>query len=215
MIVKEQVIVQRGRVHKTAEIPGKAIPVVSETDVLVVGGGSSGAIAAIAAADEGATSTVVDMNPGLGGTGTYGGINTYWFGRRIGFVDQNMTWMDEMHDRFQVRRPKGTMAHWNVEARVQALREQTERAGVASLLNALVFGAVVEGVHVRGVALATALWAGSGACRVTLDATGDADVAAWAGAEAVYGSEREHVVMWAYMPQLGRRQMCHAMSRPA
>lgn len=200
--VREQDVVQRGRAFKMASVPAALIPVVAETDVLVVGGGSSGAIAAIAATDEGVTSAVVDMNPGLGGTGTYGGINTYWFGRRIGFVDQNMAWMDEMHDRLQVSRPKGTMAHWNVEARVQALREQSERAGVETLLNALVFGTAMHKEHVRGVALATHFGPVAALGRVTLDATGDADVAAWAGAETVYGSEREHVVMWGYMPQL-------------
>ncbi|MBC7317409.1 MAG: FAD-dependent oxidoreductase, partial [Chloroflexi bacterium] len=157
-----------------------------ETSVLVVGGGSSGAVAAIAAADEGVSSTVVDMNPGLGGTGTFGGINTYWFCRRFGFVDRLMGWLDEIHDRLHIPRPTGVLAHWNVEARVQALREQAERAGVRQVLGALVFGTVVNGNRVRGVVAATAYGPVALLGQVTLDATGDGDVAAWAGAEVVY-----------------------------
>ncbi|MBC7239600.1 MAG: FAD-dependent oxidoreductase, partial [Chloroflexi bacterium] len=94
------------------------------------------------------------------------------------------------------------MAHWNVEARVQALREQAERAGVHQVLGALVFGTVVNGNRVRGVVAATAYGPVALLGQVTLDATGDGDVAAWAGAEVVYGSAREHVVMWGYMPQI-------------
>ena len=202
LTVREQALPQRGRAYKMVAVPASVLPVATQADVLVIGGGSSGAVAAIAAAQEGVTAAVVDMNPGLGGTGTYGGINTYWFARRIGFVDQNMSWMDEMHDRLQVRRPEGTMAHWNVEARVQALREQAERTGVATLLDALVFGTIVAGAHVRGAVLATPFGPVAALGRVTLDATGDADVAAWAGADTVYGSAREHAVMWGYMPQL-------------
>ncbi|MEN6478339.1 MAG: FAD-dependent oxidoreductase [Anaerolineales bacterium] len=202
LTVREQSVPQRGRAYPFAVVPEESLPVVLSRDILVVGGGSSGAMAAIVAVEEGASAAVVDMNPGLGGTGTYGGINTYWFARRFGFVDRLMGWLDEIHDRLYIRRPQGVMAHWNVEARVQALREQAERAGVKTLLNALAFGAVLEGQHVRGVAAATPYGPVVALGRVVLDATGDADVAAWAGAEATYGSAREHVVMWGYMPQL-------------
>ncbi|MBC7256482.1 MAG: FAD-dependent oxidoreductase, partial [Chloroflexi bacterium] len=61
---------------------------------------------------------------------------------------------------------------------------------------------VVNGNRVRGVVAATAYGPVALLGQVTLDATGDGDVAAWAGAEVVYGSAREHVVMWGYMPQI-------------
>jgi len=35
------------------------------------------------------------------------------------------------------------MAPWNVETRVQSWREQSERPGAVTLLNALVFSAIV------------------------------------------------------------------------
>jgi hypothetical protein len=46
-----------------------------ETDVLVIGGGTAGAIAAIQAARAGASTTLVEMSGQLGGTTTSGGIN--------------------------------------------------------------------------------------------------------------------------------------------
>lgn len=199
---REQEWPQRGKDYPSAAVEPRSIPVVEDGDVLVVGGGSSGAVAAITAAQEGLRSVVVDMNPGLGGTGTYGGINTYWFARRIGFVDRLMGWLDEIHDRLDLPRPKGVMATWNVEARIAALREKAEEAGAAMLLNALVFGAVVQDQEVRGVVAATSYGPLALLGSVTLDATGDGDVAAWAGAQYLYGSDREHAVMWGYMPQI-------------
>ncbi len=37
------------------------------------------------AARRGMHTVLAEMNPGLGGTGTYGGIHTYWYGRRVGY----------------------------------------------------------------------------------------------------------------------------------
>jgi len=56
---------------KNPEEPAEVTP----TDVLVVGGGTAGAIAAIAAARAGAKVTLVEMVSQLGGTTTTGGVN--------------------------------------------------------------------------------------------------------------------------------------------
>ena len=50
-------------------------PLVEETDVLVVGGGTAGAVAAIQAARAGAKTTLVEMSGQLGGTMTNGGVS--------------------------------------------------------------------------------------------------------------------------------------------
>ena len=47
--------------------PGNTIPVIAETDVLVVGGGPSGIAAAIAAAREGAHTTIIECSSCFGG----------------------------------------------------------------------------------------------------------------------------------------------------
>jgi hypothetical protein len=82
------------------------------------------------------------------------------------------------------------------------LAEEAEGAGVELLLNAFVIASIVEGNAVRGVVVATRWGPVALLSKVVIDGTGDGDVAAFAGADHVYGSEREHAVMYAYMPQV-------------
>ncbi len=51
-----------------------------EFDVVVSGGGTAGAVAAIASAREGAKTAVVEHSTCLGGIGTGGGIHHYYLG---------------------------------------------------------------------------------------------------------------------------------------
>ncbi|MDI7276253.1 MAG: FAD-dependent oxidoreductase [Anaerolineae bacterium] len=178
-----------------------AIPVLGQVDVLVVGGGTSGAAAAITAAREGVRTAVVDMNPGLGGTGTYGGVHSYWFGQRTGAVARIMGLVDRMHQRLGLPTQAGQIPSWNIEAKGWALLQEAEEAGAEVLLNALAWGTVVEDAVVRGAVVATRTGPVALLARVLIDATGDADLAAFAGAECVYGAERDHVTMWYSLPQ--------------
>jgi hypothetical protein len=176
--------------------------VLRDVDVLVVGGGTSGAIAAIAAGREGRRTLVVDMNPGLGGTGTYGGVNSYWFGRRVGFADRSMAWVDRVHEYLGHPKLEGASPRWNMEAKTQALMEEAEDASVEILLNTLAIGAIVEGDSVRGIVAATRSGPVALLGKVVIDGTGDGDVATFAGAECTYGSARDHAAMWYSLAQI-------------
>ncbi len=79
--------------------------------------------------------------------------------------------------------------------------DAAEDAGVEMLLNSGAFDAIVEDGVVRGVAVATPTGPVAVLGKAVIDATGDGDVAAFAGAECVLGSEREHLVMYALMPE--------------
>jgi heterodisulfide reductase subunit A-like polyferredoxin len=57
---------------KTVREPGRETPVFAETQVLVVGGGSAGVAAAVAAAREGADVMLVERYGQLGGLATGG-----------------------------------------------------------------------------------------------------------------------------------------------
>jgi ribulose 1,5-bisphosphate synthetase/thiazole synthase len=206
--IREPAGPQRGKLLPRAYGTPAALPVVRQTEILVVGGGTSGATAAITAAREGVSTALVEMNPGLGGTGTYGGVHSYWFGRRVGFA-ANVTQMAvNLHQELRQPPPEGAVPRWNIEAKVQALVQAAEEAGVELYLNAIVIGAVVEEAGdqtvVRGVALATRNGPVVLLGRVIIDATGDGDVAARAGAEVVYGAERDHVTMWYSLAQFAR-----------
>jgi len=58
------------------------VPRLHEVDVLVIGGGTGGAPAGIAAARQGARTLVCEYLPGLGGVGTMGMIGNYHHGNR-------------------------------------------------------------------------------------------------------------------------------------
>jgi ribulose 1,5-bisphosphate synthetase/thiazole synthase len=202
--VREPDSPQRGRPYARVAVPPLPLPVLCEADVLVVGGGSSGASAAIAAAQEGMQTVLLDMNPGLGGTATLGGVDSYWFGRVVGFSARVSEWVEEVHDglNYEGRR-------WSIEAKMHALAQAAGRAGVELMWNAIAWGAAVEGHDVRGVAAATRYGPCAILARALTDATGDGDVAAFAGAETVYGAARDGVTMWYSLAQFaspGRTQ---------
>lgn len=190
---------QRGREYAQQPVPPTTVPLLRTSDVLVVGGGTSGATAAITSAREGMRTTLLEMNPGLGGTATLGGVDSYWFGRRVGFSERVARWVEEVHDRLDYEGRR-----WNIEAKMYALLREVERAGVEVFLNAQVVGAVVEGNQVRGIVVATRYGLFGVLADVIIDATGDGDVAAFAGAEFAYGSERDQVVMWYSLAQFAK-----------
>ncbi|MCF7976092.1 MAG: FAD-dependent oxidoreductase, partial [Phycisphaerae bacterium] len=75
---------QLGTVHS----PARSVPVLGSYDVVVVGGGTGGAPAGIAAARQGARTLVVETLHGLGGIGTMGMISKYYHGFRKGFTEE-------------------------------------------------------------------------------------------------------------------------------
>jgi ribulose 1,5-bisphosphate synthetase/thiazole synthase len=177
-------------------VPAQSIPLASSVDVLVVGGGSSGASASITAAKEGMKTMLVDLNPGLGGTGTFGGVDSYWFGKRHGYAAAISEQV------LAVQESIGYKGHkWNIEAKMYALLREAERAGVDLALQAITFGAVKQGSRVRGVVAATRWGVAILLAEAVIDATGDGDIAAYAGAAFVYGSNKDHTVMWYSLAQ--------------
>lgn len=150
------------------------------------------------------STVLTEMNPGLGGTGTYGGVHSYWFGRRVGFSTKVMQYVEDMHDYLHHPQPKGLIPKWNIEAKSYALLKEADAAGAEILFNTFVIGALVEGNQVCGAVVATRVRPAVVRARVVIDASGDGDVAAFAGADYVYGSERDHIVMWYALAQFPR-----------
>ena len=202
--VREPYSPQRGRPYPRAKVPPLPLPVLRNIDVLVVGGGSSGAAAGIVAAKEGARTVLLEMNPGLGGTGTFGGVHSYWFGRRIGFSGHIMRLVEQAHEDLHHPAPKGLIPKWNIAAKSYALLKEAQAHGAEILFNCFVIGTLVERNTVRGVVVATRTGPAIIRAKVTIDASGDGDVASFGGADYVYGDERDHVVMWYALAQFTR-----------
>lgn len=169
---------------------------VERTELLVAGGGSSGAPAAIVSAREGVETVLVDLNPGLGGTGTFGGVDSYWFGNRMGFSERIHRLVGEIHERIRWKSNK-----WNIEAKKYVFAALAERYGVKLWLNAILFGGLMDGDRVCGALVATRWGTRVLLADLVIDATGDGDMAAFAGAGFQYGAGRDHLVMWYSLAQ--------------
>ncbi|MGP3969868.1 FAD-dependent oxidoreductase [Streptomyces sp. 6N223] len=167
-------------------------------DVLVVGGGTSGASAAIAAASAGARTPLVQAGPGPGGTGTYGGVHSYWFGRRAGHAAEIQRATRLTHRELGLR---GGVGAWNIEAKALALHRELSRAGADVCYGACAFAALRDGDRVTGAVFAGPRGAFAATASVVVDATGDADLAAWCGAPCTYGAAGVHTVMWYSLAQ--------------
>ena len=194
---------QRGRFYERMAVPPAEVPVLREADVLVVGGGTSGATCANAAGREGAKTVLLELCPGLGGTGTVGGVSAYWYGRYwAGFCIRNAKLVDEVHKSinwplhaYKLNGP------WNIEAKMYALLKDALESRVDVFFNTITFAAVVQDNEVRGAVAATPYGPAAVLAKVTADTTGDGDVAAFAGAKYYYGAARDRYPMWYNLAQ--------------
>lgn len=161
------------------EAPARTIPVIGEFDVVIVGGGTAGAAAAIGAGRRGARVLVAEFQEGLGGTGTVGLIGKPYHGREAGFAKE-------------VPFPSNT---FTIDDKMEWYRKEIRRTGAEILFGALGAGAWVEGSRVRGAVIVTPQQRGVALAKVVIDATGNADVAVAAGAQAMLGADAGDLAM--------------------
>jgi len=149
------------------------IPVYGEYDVIVAGGGTAGSTAGISAAQYGAKTIIVEKFGVLGGVGTLGHIGSFYAGFRGG-----------TNDRYNL----------DPEVRANRLFEDMAASGAECLFTTFVSGALVRGNEVVGVVVATPFGRRAILGKVVIDATGDADVCAAAGAPYVFLNNGEFEV---------------------
>lgn len=173
-------------------------------DVVVAGGGTAGVMAAIHAARRGARTVLVEPNYELGGTGTIGGVNTYWFGRRFREVQEVDQEIERLYRECGLERKPGIWSEqddFHAGLRGYVYLKLCREAGVQVRLGQLVYGAVKENGRIRQVIAAGESGSITYRGRIILDATGDGDAAALAGADSVYGNERDMITYWASLAQ--------------
>lgn len=166
------------------------VPVNHQADVLVVGGGPAGVCAAVAAAEEGADTLLVGRYGFLGGMATAGLVNPfmpYWAGTEqvnAGAFQRMIDWFEELGG--WSHRPNAQTA-FDPEIAKLALDLMVEQAGVRLLLHSHLVGAKGAAGHVQEAVTAGKSGLQGIAAKVFVDASGDADLAALAGARFELG----------------------------
>jgi hypothetical protein len=166
-------------------------PVIATVDVCVIGGGSAGSTAAIAAARTGATVLLVDRLPFLGGTST-AVLDTFYGFYTPGSAARKVVGGigDDVVDALRalgpvIERPNtygaGTGITYLAEHLKVVWEELVTTAGARVLLHALLQDVEVRDGRVASVVIATRAGLARVAATVFIDASGDADLCAFAG----------------------------------
>jgi len=169
--------------------PARELSVLHETDVLVVGGGPAGICAAIAAKRAGADVTLVERYGHFGGLWT-GGLVLLIIGHIVegkkqvcqGIGEEMMRRLDKL-DGAIVDRRAGVAPTVDAEAVKYLMVEMIEEAGVKVFLHCWGVDAVVNGNDVKGAVFESKSGRQVVLAKNVIDATGDGDLLAAAGAE--------------------------------
>jgi hypothetical protein len=179
----------------------RQLEVMDGFDVVVVGSGSAGATAAIAAARNGARTLLLERHPFLGGNSTavldtfYGFYTPGRVGKRVvGGIG------DDVVDRLRaydacLERPNtygaGTGITYHPDYLKVVWETLAREAGVAVLLNAFVQDALVADGRIERLVVATKAGLRAVEARLFIDASGDADVCHHAGFDYERAGELE------------------------
>ena len=169
-----------------------------EYDVLVVGGGSAGVAAAVGAARTGARVGLVEAGGCLGGAATMRGVLTYCGLYTLADAPRQAVAgvADEVLDKLKrwgavtpPVRHRGVFVVFDPEGVKRALDEVCTEAGVEVLLHAFVFRADREADAVARIHFADHSGEHALEAKAFVDASGDCDLAFFAGASTRYGND--------------------------
>lgn len=191
------------------------VKVVSESDVLVIGGGLAGVAAAVSAARLGKKATLIEKSIVLGGLATLGHVCIYLpicdgKGNKIfgGMAEELLhlsikySYNNIPDERWtqgvkRVENPKGRYrTTFNIPAYVLALDELTQDSGVNVVFDTVFSKPIMDGDTCRGVIVENKSGRTAYMAKMVIDATGDADVFYRAGAECE--EQKSIVSSWAY-----------------
>lgn len=180
--------------EKTLSLKKRKITVDDSWDVIVVGGGPGGCTAAISAAREGAKTLLIEATGQLGGMGTSGMIPAW-----CPFSDGEKIVYKGLAEKIFLEAKKGVphekpeklnWVHINPEYLITVYDKMVSDAGVKILFfSRLADVEMSEDDTVDAVIVANKSGLVAFKAKVYIDATGDGDLAAWAGADFDRGDE--------------------------
>ena len=188
--------------------PARQTQVHGEYDVVVLGGGPAGMAAAVAAARSGRSTLLVERYGFLGGMGTAAGVtnfcglhaNVHGDIRQVvhGVADDLLQRMDRLGG---LNEPHSLFGHkivaqaYDTAAYKIAADDLLLSAGVEILFHAVGAGVVMDGERrVQALLLETKSGRRAVLGRAFIDASGDGDLAAWAGAPYSKGDGEGHML---------------------
>ncbi|MDF2613401.1 MAG: FAD-dependent pyridine nucleotide-disulfide oxidoreductase [Clostridia bacterium] len=186
----ERIYFERGlTMNHYMEAP-KQIPVKAEVDVLVVGGGPAGFSAAISAARSGAKTMLIEQTGDVGGVATVG-LMSHWTGNtKGGFFEEILDRSSDMPDDTESLGHNGSYRQIiNPESLKTVMLQMLDEAGVILQLYTFASDAIVEEGILKGVITESKSGREAIYSKIVIDASGDGDVAAKAGAPFTKGRE--------------------------
>lgn len=177
--------------------PAKKIPVKTEVDVLVVGGGPSGIIAAKAAAEDGLKVMLIESRSFLGGNLTIGLPILGFLGQKGNQIIKGLPqkFIDRLKAVDAASEHRPCPLHMSLtlveqEAVKKVALEMLVESGVEVLFYAFFSGVVMNGDTLEGIIIESKSGREAIMAKVIIDCSGDADVAYQAGVPCEKGNEK-------------------------
>ena len=180
---------------QTLELEKKEIPVIGSCDVVVAGGGTAGAIAAISAAMEGLDVLVIEQSGGLGGTSTAGLVSpvmpSHIADYPLSKLNRPTALRGELAEMLDATGEYNDAHHcicFNPIRMTVALEELLTKYGGNVLFHTTLVDVVKEGDTITHAIVYNKGGLQAVAAKVFIDCTGDADLCVMAGVPTFSGN---------------------------
>lgn len=177
--------------------PAKELPVRAEVDVLVVGGGPSGLIAAQAAVADGLRVMLIESRSFVGGNMTIGLPVLGFLGQKGNQIIKGLPqkFIDRLKEKNGASEHRPCPLHMSLtivepETVKNVGLEMLLESGVEVLLYVFCAGVIMEGNHLNGVIIESKSGREVILAKTIIDCSGDADVAFRAGVACEQGNEQ-------------------------